>query len=217
MKKIITMSMGAVMLFSLAACSSHNATSSSKVQKSHSSAQVKSKTKKASPSTSSSKESKSSQSSSSSATTASSSSSTKSSTTATAVTFDSLTVASKNQIYATWLQNAQGEFIVYNTDAATTYFVNAGSNGTKQYENGVNNGGYAGISLADEMNSAKFVISGDSVSLYVLVAGNSFDGNWDNLKWMVQTTLTKEALMQEYYQTSLTNKQIVLTKTGLPN
>lgn len=131
--------------------------------------------------------------------------------------FDQLTTANRNKLYASWLENAQGKFIVYNADATTTYFVNAGKNGTKQYENGINNGGYAGISLANEKNSAKFIINSNSVSLYVPASTNSYDGDWSHLAWTLQETLTKTALIQKYYQASGSNQQIVITNAEAPN
>lgn len=147
------------------------------------------------------------------------SSSSTSTATTTSVDFGQLSVASQNKLYAAWLQNAQGQFVVYNATATTTYLVNEGQNGTKMYENGKKVGNaWAGYSLAREQNAAKVVISDNSVSLFVpSKTNNNIDGNWSDLVWTLQEKLTKDELMQKYYQTSQGNQQIVLTKDSAPD
>ena len=134
----------------------------------------------------------------------------------TASDFDALAPHDRYKLYAAWLDNSQGQFAIYAADSATTYVINEGPNGTKLYKDGQQVGdSYAGISLAREKNSAKFVIDGDAVDFYV-PGDSDLDGNFSHLTWSKKASLTKSQLMSQYYQASQSNDQIVQTSAGQP-
>lgn len=230
MKKVMLMSISILALVAISGCSSSSSSAkktkasspkTSQVQSSQSAHSSEKSSKNSGASTSKSTDSEASSSTSASDGTVSSGSSSKdnatSSTSSTAVNFDQLSQSSKNKLYAAWLQNAQGQFSMFNVDQNTTYAINEGPNGTKLYKDGKRVGdSYAGISLARERHSAKFIIAGDSISLYVPAGENDYDGNWSNIRWNLQEKLSKEQLIQQYYQKSLQNQQVVSQSQNVP-
>ncbi|WP_054639033.1 hypothetical protein [Lactococcus fujiensis] len=217
MKKINFIIVGISLLLSLTACSSTNSESkTSEVTVSQSKAPNGS----ASTKVNSSEEASSSQKigqSSTRKTEGSTPAASSSQTSSTTLNFDKLSVNDKNKLYAAWLQNALGQFSVYNPELNTTYFVNEGQNGTKIYKDGKRIGdSYAGISLARELNSAKFVTDANSVLLYVPGPSSSIDGDWSHLKWILQEQILKTDLISRFYQASLKNQQIVETAQTMP-
>lgn len=205
MKKIPVFVFSVLALTVLSACTSNQKKSAT--QHSSQSTQVaSSQTSKNSTSTSSSQP------------TSSSSSTTSTSQSSKDARFDDLSTSEKDQILATWLQNSQGQYTVYHVDALTTYFVNDGQNGSKMYQDGQKVGNaYAGISLARQKNSAKFVMKPESVEFYVPSSHSGFDGDWNHIQWQLKETVLKSDLMTKYASLSKNNHQIVDQATQLPS
>lgn len=208
MKKIPVFVFSVLALTVLSACTSNQKKSAT--QHSSQSTQVaSSQTSKNSTSTSSSQPTSSSSSSSSTTSTSQSSKDAR---------FDDLSTSEKDQILATWLQNSQGQYTVYHVDTLTTYFVNDGQNGSKMYQDGQKVGNaYAGISLARQKNSAKFVMKPESVEFYVPSSHSGFDGDWNHIQWQLKETVLKSDLMTKYASLSKNNHQIVDQATQLPS
>ncbi|MBB5888086.1 hypothetical protein [Lactovum miscens] len=121
-------------------------------------------------------------------------------------------------LLASRVENSEGLYEVQyfnNNDGTTVYvFVNGGINGTGKdyYGNSP-----SGISLKNEQNSAQFLVKGDQVTFQIPSFPNGVSGNWSEIVWKTQASLTISELQSQFSgKVANATKQVVSITNSSP-